>query len=46
MAAGSSSPTPSDKIPGQRGAWMRLRFNAEPVAESTETETRKRAGER
>jgi two-component system nitrogen regulation sensor histidine kinase NtrY len=36
----------SDKTPGQRGAWLRLRFKAEPVAETTETETRKRASER
>jgi two-component system, NtrC family, nitrogen regulation sensor histidine kinase NtrY len=36
----------SDRIPGQRGAWMRLRFNAEPVSEASEPETRKRAGER
>jgi two-component system, NtrC family, nitrogen regulation sensor histidine kinase NtrY len=36
----------SDKIPGQRGAWMRLRFKAEPVSETTEAETRKHAGER
>jgi two-component system nitrogen regulation sensor histidine kinase NtrY len=36
----------SDKIPGQRGAWLRLRFRAESVSEVPEAETRKRAGER
>jgi two-component system, NtrC family, nitrogen regulation sensor histidine kinase NtrY len=36
----------SDKIPGQRGAWMRLLFKAEPVPDAAEPEPRKRAGER
>jgi two-component system, NtrC family, nitrogen regulation sensor histidine kinase NtrY len=36
----------SDKSPGQRGAWLRLRFKAEPVAEVTDLETRRRASER
>ena len=32
----------ANKIPGQRGAWMRLRFAAEPVSSSTPDETRPR----
>jgi two-component system, NtrC family, nitrogen regulation sensor histidine kinase NtrY len=36
----------SDRIPGQRGAWLRLRFRAEPVSEVPAAEARKRAGER
>jgi two-component system, NtrC family, nitrogen regulation sensor histidine kinase NtrY len=36
----------SDRIPGQRGAWMRLRFKAEQASEPAEPEIRKRAGER
>jgi two-component system nitrogen regulation sensor histidine kinase NtrY len=37
----------ADKIPGQtRGAWLRLRFKAEPVTEAIEPEMRKTASER
>jgi two-component system, NtrC family, nitrogen regulation sensor histidine kinase NtrY len=36
----------ADRVPGQRGAWLRMRFKAEPVAEAAEPAMRKAASER
>jgi two-component system nitrogen regulation sensor histidine kinase NtrY len=36
----------SEKLPGERGAWMRLRIATEPAAEAAKTELSKAASER